>query len=88
MFITDGRNSGGTCIGLSIFLLLGWTFSPYPIISWIFYAIPILYVIGTIRTTIISINKYFKKRKLRQIMTTRQTGGLNKDYKPTSPASA
>ncbi|MHC3760545.1 hypothetical protein ACYKLA_01670 [Streptococcus suis] len=29
------------------------------------------------------VKKIFKK-----IMTTRQTGGLNKGYKPTSPASA
>ncbi|MCK3860136.1 hypothetical protein HPA24_09450 [Streptococcus suis] len=31
---------------------------------------------------------FHRSKKSQIIMTTRQTGGLNKGYKPTSPASA
>ncbi|MCW6666948.1 hypothetical protein NHG34_05225 [Aerococcaceae bacterium NML190938] len=67
MFITDGRNSGGIVIELGLFIGLGWACSPYPLISWIFYSIPIIYIVLKIRNAILSVIEHFKKRKLRKL---------------------
>ncbi|MGQ7551337.1 hypothetical protein ACTGU3_11845 [Streptococcus suis] len=40
------------------------------------------------RQFLTKVSDLFLSSQFIEIMTTRQTGGLNKGYKPTSPASA